>query len=69
MDNKIEIYKQYLISKNLSTNTVNSYIYDINGFTEYLKNDYGIDIIKTKKAQILTYLVNLQKQGKSSSTI
>ena len=69
MDNKIEFYKQYLISKNLSTNTVSSYMYDMNSFNEYLQNDFGLDIYKTKKAQILTYLVNLQKQGKSSSTI
>ncbi len=69
MDKNIEIYKTYLNSKNLSPNTVSSYIYDINSFKEYLSNDYDLELTKTKKAQILTYLVNLQKQGKSSSTI
>lgn len=69
MENNIETYKQYLDSKHLSANTVSSYIYDINSFKDYLYNDYGLDISKTRKAQILTYLVNLQKQGKSSSTI
>ncbi|MDW5298984.1 MAG: tyrosine-type recombinase/integrase [Sedimentibacter sp.] len=69
MENNIKIYKQYLDSKHLSANTVSSYIYDINSFKDYLLNDYGLDISKTKKAQILTYLVNLQKHGKSSSTI
>jgi len=69
MENNFEVYKQYLDSKHLSTNTVSSYVYDINSFKDYLHNDYELDIIKTKKAQILTYLVNLQKQGKSSSTI
>jgi len=69
MENNIETYKQYLDSKHLSANTVSSYIYDINSFKDYLYNNYGLDISKTRKAQILTYLVNLQKQGKSSSTI
>jgi len=69
MDNNIESYKEYLNSKNLSSNTVSSYIYDINSFYEYIRNDYSAELSKTKKAQILTYLVNLQKLGKSSSTI
>jgi len=69
MDKNIEIYKSYLNSKNLSANTVSSYIYDINSFSEYLSEGYGLDLKNTRKAQILTYLVNLQKQGKSSSTI
>jgi integrase/recombinase XerD len=69
MDKNIEIYKSYLNSKNLSVNTVSSYIYDINSFHEYLSEGYGLDLKNTRKAQILTYLVNLQKQGKSSSTI
>lgn len=69
MNNNIEFYKEYLKSKNLSLNTISSYIYDLNSFNDYMRNDYDLDISKTKKAQILTYLVNLQKLGKSSSTI
>lgn len=69
MDKNIEMYKLYLNSKKLSSNTVSSYIYDINSFKEYLGSDYELDLAQTRKAQILTYLVNLQKQGKSSSTI
>lgn len=69
MENSIENYKHYLNLKRLSPNTVSSYIYDINSFKDYLNDNYNIDITKTRKAQILTYLVNLQKQGKSSSTI
>lgn len=69
MENSIESYKHYLNSKQLSPNTVSSYIYDINSFKDYLNDNYSLDITKTRKAQILTYLVNLQKQGKSSSTI
>lgn len=69
MNNYIEGYKKYLNLKNLSKNTINSYIYDIKNYEEYLQENYNTDIIKTKKANILTYLVNIQKQGKSSSTI
>lgn len=69
MNNYIESYKQFLYTKNLSSNTISSYIYDLNSFDEYIKNDYNSELSRTKKAQILTYLVNLQKIGKSSSTI
>lgn len=69
MNNYIENYKKNLYTKNLSPNTISSYIYDLNSFDEYIKNDYNSELSKTKKAQILTYLVSLQKQGKSSSTI
>ncbi|MDF2677357.1 MAG: xerD2, partial [Bacillota bacterium] len=62
-------YKEYLTLKNLSVNTISSYIYDVIGFNEYLNDNYKITIEHTKKAQILTYLVDMQKQGKSSSTI
>ena len=69
MNDYIENYKKFLYTKNLSSNTISSYIYDLNSFDEYIKNDYSSELSKSKKAQILTYLVNLQKQGKSSSTI
>jgi len=69
MNNNIENYKEYLYSKKLSTNTVNSYVYDISSFDEYIKSNFSLDIAKTKKAHILTYLVNQQKLGKSSSTV
>lgn len=67
MDNTL--YKTYLSQRNLSQNTISSYIYDIESFNEYLHGEYGISLNETKKAHILTYLVSLQKKGKSSSTI
>lgn len=69
MNNYIENYKKFLYSKNLSSNTISAYVYDLNSFDEYIRNDYDSELLTTKKAHILTYLVNLQKQGKSSSTI
>lgn len=67
MDNIL--YKKYLSQRNLSENTISSYIYDIESFKEYLHEEYGLRLNEAKKAHILTYLVNLQKKGKSSSTI
>ncbi|MBP1925412.1 integrase/recombinase XerD [Sedimentibacter acidaminivorans] len=69
MNNYIESYKKFLYTKNLRPNTISSYIYDLNSFEVYIRNEYNSELSKTKKAQILTYLVSLQKQGKSSSTI
>lgn len=65
----IAIYKKHLSQRNLSDNTISSYIYDIEKFRSYLDDDYGSGLLETKKAHILTYLVKLQKDGKSSSTI
>jgi len=69
MNNYVDKYKDFLQTKNLSKNTISSYIYDINSFEDYIINEFNSELSKTKKAQILTYLVNLQKKGKSSSTI
>lgn len=69
MNNSTEDYRKYLYSKKLSTNTVSSYIYDVSAFEEYLKTNYSLDITNARKAHILTYLVNQQKLGKSSSTV
>ncbi|HNZ82250.1 MAG TPA: tyrosine-type recombinase/integrase [Sedimentibacter sp.] len=65
----ITTYKTYLSQRNLSGNTISSYIYDIEKFSSYLDDDYDLGLLETKKAHILTYLVTLQKDGKSSSTI
>ncbi len=65
----ITIFKNYLILKKLSDNTIYSYIHDVENFKEYLNEEYALDLRETKKSHILTYLVKLQKSGKSSSTI
>ena len=66
---EITIYKEYLYQRNLSENTIDSYIYDVESFRNYLREDYELELNETKKAHILTYLVTLQKNGKSSSTL
>lgn len=65
----IETYKNYLNKRKLSKNTISSYVYDVGSFKDYLSGEYDLNLNETKKSHILTYLVNLQKNGKSSSTI
>lgn len=69
MEESIAKYKDYLSSKNLSNNTIDSYMYDINSFIVHVENEFNTDWKSIKKSHILTYLVSLQKSGKSSSTI
>jgi integrase/recombinase XerD len=62
-------YKMYLSGRNLSDSTIKSYIRDVERLNEYISNEYGLNLYETKKSHILTYLVKLQKDGKSSSTL
>lgn len=69
MDKIVDNYKNKLILKKLSENTINSYIGDIKAFICYVEDEYNEDYTNAKKTHVLTYLVDLQKKGKSSSTI
>ncbi len=62
-------YTMYLKGRNLSDSTIKSYIRDIERFKEYIFVEYGLNLFETKKSHLLTYLVTLQKDGKSSSTL
>lgn len=63
-------FKNYIQNeKELSQNTFNSYISDINQFAEYLKEYTSINIFNANKTIIITYLMYLQKQGRATSTI
>ncbi len=62
-------FQKYLICvKELSDNTVKSYIRDLTKYLEYLKNNSS-SILETNETLILTYLMQLQKESKSTSTI
>ncbi len=69
MDKIVDNYKNKLILKKLSENTINSYIGDIKAFICYVETEYSEAYTNAKKTHVLTYLVDLQKKGKSSSTI
>ncbi len=67
-DNLIK-FEHYLRDvRELSDNTVKGYIRDLNQYIIYL-NEKSSNIIEANKTLILTYLMNLQKEDKSTATI
>lgn len=46
---EITMYKEYLYQRNLSENTIDSYIYDVESFRNYLREDYELELNETKK--------------------
>lgn len=69
MQKTLDNYTNKLRSKKLSENTINSYLSDVKAFVSYIETEYTAFYLDVKKTQVLTYLVDLQKKGKSSSTI
>lgn len=70
MNSNIVNFTQYLSSeKELSNNTVESYSRDLRQFNEYLYENNLNDLIAVNKTLIITYLMYLQKKGKSVATI
>lgn len=62
-------FENYLIyNRELSNNTVKSYIRDLNKYLRYLKEN-KTNSLDANKTSILTYLMKLQKEQKSTATI
>lgn len=63
-------YSQYIKDeKKLSLNTWKAYIRDMTSFNEYLKNNSFTSLLEVNKTVIITYLIQLQKNGKTPSSI
>ena len=56
-------------TKHKSLNTIQSYKRDVSQYINYLNTNGITDISKTTKTTVLTYLLNLQSQGKATSTV
>lgn len=70
MDVFINQFLDYIKNeKSFSKNTQESYLRDINQFNKYLNKYSSVDLINVNKTIIITYLVYLQKNGRSASTI
>lgn len=70
MDNIISSYYNYMKDeKKLTDNTLDAYIRDVLQFKDYLKVKKIEDYISINKTTIITYLTNLQKNGKSTATV
>lgn len=66
----LDDYSKYIKNeKKLSNNTLKAYIRDINSFSQYLKENSVISILDVNKTIIITYLIHLQRGGKTASTI
>ena len=64
-----ERYFKYLVkTKKASENTLLSYKRDINKYIDFLE-DKVLSIEKTNGANVLDYLMSMQKDGKSSATV
>lgn len=57
------------IEKGLSQNSLEAYMRDINNFNDYLLNGKIDELKSINKTSVITYLVHLQRDGKSPSTI
>ena len=55
--------------KGLTENTLEAYIRDINSFKEYMKDNGIEEFNDANKTIVITYLMNLQKKGRATSTI
>lgn len=70
MDDVIYDYSCYLKDeRELSKNTLESYIGDLEQFREYLNDNSSSNLVNVNKTIIITYLMYLQKDGKANSTI
>lgn len=71
MSDRIMIdYLDYIKNeKKLRSNTLEAYIRDVQQFKEYLSEHDIVEYKETNKTIIITYLLSLQKNGKSTSTI
>lgn len=66
----LDDYSKYIKNeKKLSNNTLKAYIRDIHCFDEYLKEHSINSILEVNKTVIITYLLYLQREGKTASTI
>ena len=70
LNNFMDDYIEYMINeKRLSQNSVNAYIRDANLFKDYLLDNDISSLGDINKTNVITYLVFLQKSGKSVSTL
>jgi integrase/recombinase XerD len=68
MVNSINNYKDYLFESGKSENTIYAYVTDVSIYLKFL-NKKGIDLYRSDKLTIMSYVQNLISQGKSERSI
>ncbi|EHI99846.1 Tyrosine recombinase xerC [Clostridium sp. DL-VIII] len=68
MINSINNYKDYLLESGKSENTIYAYVTDVSLYLKFL-NRKKIDLYKSDKLTIMSYIQNLINQGKSERSI
>ena len=71
IDHQINDFKHYLeVNKDLSNNSINSYITDLNKYSSWLKKKYEItDLMDIELEMVKKYIQTLKKGGFESSSI
>lgn len=70
MQSYIDDFTIYIAEKkHKSENTILSYKRDVSKYAEYLQSTEIANVRTATKTTILTYLLNLQKQGRSAATV
>lgn len=66
----IQAYENYLSKvKQASANTIASYMRDIRQFSQWLRQNEGIDVIDATQLNIASFLAFLEKDGRTGATI
>lgn len=70
MLNFIQAYENYLTKvKQASGNTVSSYMRDIRQLANWLRDEFGKDVVDASQSNISQYLQHLETDGRSAATV
>lgn len=70
MSEQLRLFIEYLSQeRNMSENTIESYARDVRQYAEYLENHGLFAFSDAGETTAMTYLLTLQNQGKSNSTV
>lgn len=70
MQTYVEEYASFMTNvRHKSVNTIESYKRDVKQYIAYLNNSGVTDLSSTTKTTVLSYLLELQKEGRATSTV
>jgi len=67
--NDFDDFKEYMKLKNLSTNTIKAYIYDLTNYNKWFKSRYYKNIENLYRQNILEYKIHLENEKLNAKTI